>query len=98
MGCLPDDNAPNEDNPAIRSVRQTLITAVTKRIAQEHLAAAQAADILQLTGPRVTQLLRANIDEFSLDELVNLLPALQLTIQVIPAPADGIGHSRHRKP
>jgi predicted XRE-type DNA-binding protein len=85
--CLPDDTAPDEDKPAIRSARQTLITAITKRIAQQRLTAAQAAAVLHLTGPRVTQLLQANIDEFTLDELVNLLPALQLTIQIAPAPA-----------
>jgi predicted XRE-type DNA-binding protein len=34
----------------------------------------------------VTQLLQANIDEFTLDELVNLLPALDLTIHVVPTP------------
>jgi len=34
----------------------------------------------------VTQLLQANIDEFTLDELVNLLPALDLIIHVVPAP------------
>ena len=88
--CLPDDISPNEDRPAIRSACQTLITAITKRIAQQRLTAAQTATVLHLTGPRVTQLLQANIDEFTLDELVNLLPALQLTIQVVPAPA------RHR--
>ena len=84
---LPDDIAPNEDNPAIRSARHTLITAITKRIAQQRLTAAQTAAVLNLTGPRVTQLLQANIDEFTLDELVNLLPALQLTIHIAPAPA-----------
>jgi predicted XRE-type DNA-binding protein len=94
---LPDNIAPNEDNPAIRSARQTLITAITKRIAQQRLTAAQAAAVLHLTGPRVTQLLQANIDEFTLDELVNLLPALQLTIQIAPAPAHDIGHSRQKE-
>ncbi|HZN82950.1 MAG TPA: proteasome activator [Mycobacterium sp.] len=94
--CLPDDTAPDEDKPAIRSARQTLITAITKRIAQQRLTAAQAAAVLHLTGPRVTQLLQADIDEFTLDELVNLLPALQLTIQIAPAPAHDIGHSRQQ--
>jgi predicted XRE-type DNA-binding protein len=84
--CLPDDIAPNEHNPAIRSARQTLITAITRRITQQRLTAAQAAAIFHLTGPRVTQLLQANIDEFTLDELVNLLPALDLIIHVVPAP------------
>ena len=84
--CLPDDIAPNEDNPAIRSARQTLITAIIRRITQQRLTAAQAAAVLHLTGPKVTKLLQADIDEFTLDELVNLLPALELTIQVVPAP------------
>lgn len=92
---LPDDSAPNEDNPAIRSARQTLITAIIRRITQQRLTAAQAAAVLHLTGPRVTQLLQANIDEFTLDELVNLLPTLELTIQVVPAPEQYEGHSRH---
>ena len=82
--CLPDDIDTNEDNPAIRSARQTLITAITRRITQQRLTAAQAAAVLHLTGPRVTKLLQANIDEFTLDELVKLLPALELTIQVVP--------------
>jgi predicted XRE-type DNA-binding protein len=83
----------SEENPAIRSVRQTLITAIKRRITQQRLTAAQAADILHLTGPRVTQLLQANVDEFRLDELVNLLPALELTIHVQPAPEQDLRSS-----
>ena len=90
---LPDDSAPTEDNPAIRSARQTLITAITRRITQQRLTAAQAAAVLHLTGPRVTQLLQANIDEFTLDELVNLLPALELIIHVVPAPEPNVRSS-----
>src|SRR4029077_17583849 len=95
---LRDDSAPSQDNPAIRSARHTLITAIPRRTPQQRLPAAQAAAVLHLTGPRVTQLLQANIDEFTLDELVNLLPALQLTIQIAPAPAQhDIGHSHHKE-
>jgi predicted XRE-type DNA-binding protein len=83
--CLPDDSAPTEHTPAIRA-RQTLITAITDCITQRRLTAAQAAAVLHLTGPKVTKLLQANIDEFTLDELVNLLPALGLTVQVVPGP------------
>jgi predicted XRE-type DNA-binding protein len=90
---LPEDRAPTEENLGIRSARQTLITAITRRIAQQHLTAAQAAAVLHLTGPRVTQLLQANIDDFTLDELVNLLPALQLIIQVVPAPEPNVRSS-----
>ena len=90
---LPDDSAPNEDKPAIRSARQTLITAITRRITQQRLTAAQAAAILHLTGPRVTRLFEANIDEFTLDELINLLPALELIIHVVPAPERNVRSS-----
>ncbi len=91
---LPDDVLP-EDDPAILSARQTLVTAIIRRITQQRLTAAQAAAVLDLTGPKVTKLLQANIDEFTLDELVNLLPTLELTIQVVPAPEQYEGHSRH---
>jgi predicted XRE-type DNA-binding protein len=91
---LSDDSAPSEENPAIRSVRQTLITAIKRRITQQRLTAAQAAEVLHLTGPRVTQLLQANVDEFRLDELVNMLPALELIIHVLPAPEQDLRGSR----
>lgn len=86
-------SAPSEDNPAIRSARRTLITAITKRITRQRLTAAQAAAVLHLTGPRVTHLLQTNIDEFTLDELVNLLPALDLILQVVPAPEQDVRSS-----
>jgi predicted XRE-type DNA-binding protein len=91
--CLPDDVDTNAENPPIRSARRTLITAITRRITQQRLTAAQAAAVLHLTGPRVTKLLQANIDEFTLDELVNLLPALELTIQVVPGPTQQVKRS-----
>ena len=53
--CLPDDIAPNEHNPAIQSARQTLITAITKRITQQRLTAAQAAAVLHLIRPEGDQ-------------------------------------------
>jgi predicted XRE-type DNA-binding protein len=86
---LPNEIATKEENAATWSARQTLITAVTKRITQQRLTAAQAAILLHLTGPRVTKLLQARIDEFTLDDLLELLPALELTIQVVPANAGG---------
>jgi predicted XRE-type DNA-binding protein len=74
-------------NPAgagVDTARRTLISAITSRISDKHFSAAQAALILQLTGPRVTDLLDGYVDTFSLDELVDLLPALELTLQVVP--------------
>lgn len=67
-------------------VSTPLITAIIRRITQQRLTAAQTAAILHLTGPKATKLFHADIDEFTLDELVNMLPSLQLSLQVIPAP------------
>jgi predicted XRE-type DNA-binding protein len=83
---LPDDDASLQGDSATRSARRALITAITGRITQQRLTAAQAAALLHLTGPKVTKLLQANVDEFTLDELVGLLPALELTIHVVPGP------------
>jgi predicted XRE-type DNA-binding protein len=83
---LPDDDASLQDDSATRSARRALITAITGRITQQRLTAAQAAALLHLTGPKVTKLLQANVDEFTLDELVGLLPPLELTIHVVPGP------------
>jgi predicted XRE-type DNA-binding protein len=80
------DAAANPKNAAILATRRTLIAAITKRITQRRLTAAQAACVLHLTGPRVTKRPEANINEFTLDELVNLLPVLELTVQVVPSP------------
>ena len=90
---LPAGVAPDEDNSAIRSARRTLLTAIIRRITQQHLTAAQAAAVLHLTGPRVTQLLQANTAEFTLDELVDLLAALELSLQVVPAPEQEVRSS-----
>ena len=81
---------PFSANPPAQSARQTLITAITQRIAHQRLSAAQTAVALQLTGPRTTHLLEANVDEFTLDELVNLLPALDLVLHVVPAPQEDV--------
>jgi predicted XRE-type DNA-binding protein len=89
------DSAALSTNAAIMAARRTLITAITQRITQKRLAAAQAAAVTHLTGPRVTKLLNGRIDEFTLEELVNLLPALELTIQVVPEPERYAGHSGH---
>jgi predicted XRE-type DNA-binding protein len=90
-----DHTPANPNNTVTMAARRTLITAITRRITKKHLTAAQAASVLKLTGPRVTQLLNRNIDEFTVDELVNLLPALELTIQVVPEPQRHIHRPRN---
>lgn len=79
-----DETAVSQHAPPIRAA-YILITAITDRIAQQRLTAAQTASALHLTGPRATRLLLGDADEFSLDELACMLPALDLTIEVVNA-------------
>lgn len=65
--------------------RRTLISAITQYISDKHFSAAQAALVLQLTGRQVTDLLNENVDAFTIEELIDLLPLVGLCIQVGPA-------------
>ena len=76
----PRDHAPNV------TARRTLMGAIARRIEQERWTAANAANVLHLTGPRVTELINGDIDRFTVDELVDLLPSVGLRIQVVPDP------------
>ena len=54
-------------------LRTDLMIAVQRHVAASGLTQAQAAKKLGLTQPRLNDLLRARIDKFSLDALVNML-------------------------
>lgn len=79
-----EGRAANPHDVGVDSVRRTLIGAITTSIRDKRFSAAQAALQLQLTGPRVTDLFYGYVDAFSVDELIELLPRLGLSIQVVP--------------
>ncbi len=79
-----EGRAGNPHDVGVDSARRTLIDAITRSIGDKRLSAAQAALQLQLTGPRVTDLFYGYVDAFSVDELIDLLPRLGLSIQVVP--------------
>lgn len=81
--CL-DGFAGNQRNTGAHMARWTLIRAITRYISDKRFNAAQAALVLQLTGRQVTDLLNENVDTFTIDELIDLLPLVGLSIQVVP--------------
>jgi predicted XRE-type DNA-binding protein len=66
---------PNEAEAASMKLRSRLMMAVRDHIARAELSQAQAAKLLGVTQPRISDLMRGKIELFSLDTLVNMLGA-----------------------
>lgn len=73
-----EDTPEQAENMKLRS---TLMTAVRDRLAQKGLNQAQAAELLGVTQPRVSDLVRGKINLFGLDALVNMASAAGLHIE-----------------
>ena len=74
-----------EDTPAQAEnmkLRSTLMMALKDHIARESLSQAQAARLLGVTQPRVSDLMRGKVDLFSLDTLVNMLASAGLHVEM----------------
>lgn len=74
-----------EDTPAEAEnmkLRSALMMALKNHIEQASLSQAQAAKLLGVTQPRVSDLMRGKINLFSLDALVNMTLAAGLHIEM----------------
>ena len=79
-----------EDTPAQAEnmkLRSSLMIALKQHIAHEGLSQSQAAKLLGVTQPRVSDLMRGKIELFSLNTLVNMLAAAGLHVEVRVATA-----------
>jgi predicted XRE-type DNA-binding protein len=63
-------------------VRSSLMSAIITHIEKNGLTQAQAARLLGVTQPRISDLMRGKIDLFSLDTLVNMLAAAGLKVEI----------------
>lgn len=68
-------------------LRSSLMMALTEHIKHEGLTQAQAAKLLGVSQPRISDLNRGKIDLFSIDTLVNMLSAAGLHVEVQVAKA-----------
>ena len=64
-------------------VRADLLIQVQKVIAARGLKQAEAAKLIQVTQPRVSDLLRGRIDLFSTDSLIDLLARLGVGVKLV---------------
>ena len=67
-------------------IRSDLMVQVQKVIASRGLKQAEAAKILQVTQPRVSELLRGRIDLFSTDTLIDMLARLGVRVRFVLSP------------
>ncbi len=63
-------------------LRSSLMMALERRIAKAGLSQEQAAKLLGVTQPRVSDLVRGKIQLFSLDTLVNMVAAAGLHVEM----------------
>jgi predicted XRE-type DNA-binding protein len=70
-------------------LRSVLMTALEDQIARARLTQEEAARLLGITQPRVSDLVRGRIDRFGLDTLVNLatVAGLHVKMEVVEAKA-----------
>ncbi len=74
-----------EDTPAQAEnmkLRSTLITALKDHIVRTGLNQSEAAKVLGVTQPRMSDLMRGKIELFGLDTLVNMIGAAGLHVEL----------------
>ncbi|ATE60073.1 helix-turn-helix domain-containing protein [Thauera sinica] len=74
-----EDTPEEAENMKLRSV---LMTALKSHLTRTELSRAQAAKLLGVTQPRVSDLMRGKINLFGLDALVNMATAAGLHIEM----------------
>jgi predicted XRE-type DNA-binding protein len=68
-------------------VRADLLIQVQKAITTKRLKQAEAAKVLRVTQPRISDLLRGRIDLFSTDALIDMLARLGVGVRLVIKPA-----------
>lgn len=63
-------------------IRSAMMTALIAQLAKKRLTQAQAAKLLGVSQPRISDLTRGKIQLFSIDTLVNMLAAAGLKIDL----------------
>ncbi|NOQ78368.1 MAG: helix-turn-helix domain-containing protein [Gammaproteobacteria bacterium] len=74
-----------EDDPIIAEnmkLRSMLLIAITKNIESRNINQTATAELLEITQPRVSALLKGKIEDFRLDTLVNIAHRLGLHIDL----------------
>jgi len=74
-----------EDDPVRQEnlkLRSALMMAIAERLKDQGLTQTQAAEVLHITQPRVSALLKGKINEFRLDSLVDMARRLGMRVSI----------------
>lgn len=74
-----EDTPEEAENMKLRS---TLMTAIKNHIARAEMSQAEAARLMGVTQPRISDLMRGKINLFGIDALVNMAVAAGLHIEI----------------
>lgn len=74
-----EDSQEEAENMKLRSI---LMTALKNHITQSEMSQVEAAGLLGVTQPRISDLMRGKINLFGLDALVNMATAAGLRIEM----------------
>jgi len=77
-----------EDDPVRQEnlkLRSALMMEIAERIKDRDLTQTQAAEVLHITQPRVSALLKGKINEFRLDSLVDMAHRLGMHVSISAA-------------
>jgi predicted XRE-type DNA-binding protein len=74
-----EDTPAQAENMKLRSV---LVMALRDHIARMELSQSEAAKLLGVTQPRISDLMRGKIELFGLDTLVNMISAAGLHVEM----------------
>jgi predicted XRE-type DNA-binding protein len=78
------DIADTPEEAANLTARSLLMIAIEERIKHRGWTQTEAAEILHVNQPRVSDLMNGKLHKFSLDALVNMLPSVGLMFDVRP--------------
>lgn len=76
---------PDEEAEHLR-VRADLLIQIQKALKARGLKQAEVAELLGVTQPRVSDLVRGRLDLFSVDSLIDMLARLGLRIRLVAVP------------
>ena len=79
VGDALEDTPEEAENMKLRSI---LMTALKNHLTRADMSQAQAAKLLGVTQPRVSDLMRGKINLFALDALVNMATSAGLHIEM----------------
>ena len=82
-GSVFDDLGFSESESANLKIRAALMRVIEKYIADKKLTQSQAAKLMQVSQPRISDLIRGKIHLFTIDMLVNMLACTHASISLV---------------